>query len=249
LVEIQEYLKLWERPDGLPAMYQKWRDLTFLHFTADPAEIQKLIPDELTVDTFPDASGQERAWIGLVPFWMTGIRLCGAPAVPGLSMFPETNVRTYVHRKGKEPGVWFFSLDASNRIACAWARRFFGLPYHWARMQVTSHEDERHYASARFQNQQASCDVSIQVGNALGLQKPGNLEFFLIERYLLYAMRLDGLYSGVVNHRPYQLHGAELLDCKEGLTTASQIPGGPWEHCIYSPGVDVEVFGIQKVNS
>ncbi len=45
-------------------------------------------------------------------------------------------MRTYVHRRGRDPGVWFFSLDAANPVAVAIARATFGLPYFHARMCV-----------------------------------------------------------------------------------------------------------------
>ena len=60
---------------------QRWRDLTFLHYSIHPEPIQALLPPGLTVDTFPDASGMERAWIGLVPFRMQGIHYEGRPAI------------------------------------------------------------------------------------------------------------------------------------------------------------------------
>ena len=37
--------------------------------------------------------------------------LLGAPMAPA---FHEINLRTYVHRGGRDPGVWFFSLDADQ---------------------------------------------------------------------------------------------------------------------------------------
>ncbi|HSL08159.1 MAG TPA: DUF2071 domain-containing protein [Pseudonocardiaceae bacterium] len=36
------------------------------------------------------------AWVGLTPFLLCDFRPPGFPAIPGLSTFPETNVRTYV---------------------------------------------------------------------------------------------------------------------------------------------------------
>src|SRR5947209_19996689 len=128
MVDINEYEKLRERPDGLLVMYQKWRDLSFLHFPIDPSALRSLVPQELDIDTFSNREGKEMAWVGLIPFWMTGVRPRGLPPIPGVNTFPETNLRTYVHRNGKKPGVWFFSLEASNRIACATARLTFGLP-------------------------------------------------------------------------------------------------------------------------
>ena len=65
---------------------------------------------------------------------MTGVRPVGLPAVAGLSSFHETNVRTYVRLADRDPGVWFFNLEAANAIAVRLARRLFHLPYHYARM-------------------------------------------------------------------------------------------------------------------
>ena len=78
-------------------MFHEWRDLLFLHFATEPEPIQALLPPGLTLDTFPDEMGRERAWVGLVPFRMQGVRLRGLPPLPGTHAFPETNVRTYVH--------------------------------------------------------------------------------------------------------------------------------------------------------
>jgi uncharacterized protein YqjF (DUF2071 family) len=228
-------------------MYQKWRDLSFLHFSIDPHEIQALLPEGLTIDTFPDEAGRESAWVGLVPFWMTGIRLRGLPAVPGLSTFPETNVRTYVHRNGQEPGVWFFSLDASNRLACAWARKFYGLPYYYAKMQATKYEDEWIYASERRSEPKTKSTVIVKVGDPLPDPEPGSWEFFVIERYMLYALRKGKLFTGMVHHSPYSLHAARVTGSDSTLVTATGITPGLWRNTLYSPGVDVEVFGIQPV--
>ena len=65
---------------------------------------------------------------------MTGVRLIGLPAVAGVSSFHETNVRTYVRLGNRDPGVWFFNLEAASAIAVRVARRLFHLPYHYARM-------------------------------------------------------------------------------------------------------------------
>jgi uncharacterized protein len=228
-------------------MYQKWRDLSFLHFAIDPYEVQKLLPKGLTVDTYPDEAGRERAWIGLVPFWMTGIRLRGLPPFPGLNTFPETNVRTYVHRDGHKPGVWFFSLEASNRIACAWARKFFGLPYYWAKMKVSKFESEWIYESTRKSEPRIENSVIVRVGEQLAPLQPGSWDFFVIERYLLYALCDSDLFFGMVHHTPYPLHQARLVGSDNRLVHAAGISSGVWRNSLYSPGVDVEVFGIQKV--
>ncbi|EMM93403.1 hypothetical protein LA733_3005 [Leptospira interrogans] len=59
---------------------------------------------------------------------MKGVRPIFLPPLPWVSYFSELNVRTYVKTQGK-PGVYFFSLDAGNRIIVEIARKYFHLPY------------------------------------------------------------------------------------------------------------------------
>src|SRR6266404_1437981 len=106
----------WPLPSGPWVMAQSWHDLLFAHWPIAPEDMRPLIPAQLELDTF---DGQ--CWVGVVPFWMSGVRARGFPAVPGMSCFPELNVRTYVVCGGK-PGVYFFSLDAANRLAVRTAR-------------------------------------------------------------------------------------------------------------------------------
>jgi len=232
-------LKLRNRPDGPSLMHHKWRDLTFLHYSVEPEVVQALIPSELTVDTY-----QGQAWVGLVPFWMTGVRMSCLPGVPGTHTFPETNVRTYVHRNGENPGVWFFSLDAANSFAVKGARATFGLPYFRADMHV-GREGGLLYESVR-RNSPAAHKILVKPGAELLPPEPGSLEFFLVERYLLYSRRRGRIVTGQVHHRPYELRQAKVEECEETIISAQGLPARDWEHICYSPGVDVEVFAVRK---
>ena len=118
-----------QRPLERAVMRQKWRDLLFIHWPIDPEALRPFIPAPLELDLF-----EGMAYIGLVPFTMTGVRPVGLPAVAGLSSFHETNVRTYVRLPDRDPGVWFFNLEAASSIAVRLARCLFHLPYHYARM-------------------------------------------------------------------------------------------------------------------
>src|SRR5580704_2964320 len=124
-------------------MKQIWHDLLFAHWPLPEAAIRPLVPAQLALDTF---DGQ--CWVGVVPFHMTGIHRRGLPPVPGLSRFPELNVRTYVTYGGKA-GVYFFSLDAANLLAVYAARAFYHLPYFHATMSSRERAGTIHYASRR----------------------------------------------------------------------------------------------------
>ena len=97
-------------------MRQTWRNLTFLHWRYPAEVVRRILPSQLTLDTF-DGS----AWIGLAPFVLAGVRPFGLPATPWISRFPETNVRTYVLGPDGQPGVWFFTLEADRCLQC-WQR-------------------------------------------------------------------------------------------------------------------------------
>ena len=88
----------------------RWLDLMFMHWPVKPEVLRPMIPAALEIDTF-----DSEAWIGVVPFRMTGIRPRYVPSLPWVSAFVELNVRTYVKYKGRR-GVWFMSLDAAHRV-------------------------------------------------------------------------------------------------------------------------------------
>lgn len=239
-------LEARHRPKGSPIMLQQWRHLLFLHASFEPEVIQETLPPGLTVDTFPDAHGREMAWIGLVPFTMQGIRLRGLPALPWLSSFHETNVRTYVHHNGGAPGVWFYSLDAARWLACIAARLSFGLPYFHARMCLEVDRVIR-YRSER-KAKRAELDLSYKLGSPISPPQPGSLEFFLVERYRLYSMLRGNLFEGLVHHAPYSLKSATLESCQESLLAASELPTPEFSSFLYSSGVDVEIFSPRRVS-
>lgn len=176
----------WPVPDRHWDMLQTWNDLLFAHWPVDPEALGRLMPQALKPETF---DGQ--AWIAVVPFWMSGVRLHRLPEVPGLSTFAELNVRTYVNISDKR-GVYFFSLDAANRIAVETARRWFHLPYLNANMSVRPDGDVIHYTSQRIDRRGAPAELDgwyRPTGDAYR-SDPGTLEHWLTERYCLYT--LDG---------------------------------------------------------
>jgi uncharacterized protein YqjF (DUF2071 family) len=196
---------------------------------------------------FPDTSGEPKAWLGVVPFRMEGVRASWAPPLPGLSAFPELNVRTYVHVDGTQPAVWFFSLDAASRVACWSARTFWALPYHFARMHSVRDGNRLRYASRRRRGE-AACTAEFEIGADLGTAAPRSLEWFLVERYLLLAQDRRGrLCGGQVHHVPYPLRAARLLEWTDGMASANGFEVGAPDHVVWSEGVDTRVFALRPL--
>ncbi len=260
---LADRLRLTERPTtGRPVMHQRWEHLLFLHWEIDAAAVARLVPAGLEVDLF-----EGRAYVGLVPFTMAGVRPAGLPSVRGLSNFHETNVRTYVRTPSGAPGVWFFSLDAANLVASTLGRTWFRLPYFFARMTLNARAGEDgawslSYGSRRIypHSPAASTRIEAEVTGPITPALPGSLEFFLAERYLLYttgrrpergAPELAGgrgLLRGRVHHTPYPLQPARLSALDESAVAAAGIQRPdtpPLAH--YARRVVVEVFGLEPV--
>lgn len=254
------------RRDAARAMHMTWHDLLFAHWRVDAAKLRRWIPPGLEVDTY-DGS----AWIGVVPFHMSGIRLRGLPRIPTTHRFIELNVRTYVTeraltggdagtgrtsrrselglgerwaardsqralREVPGSGVWFFSLDATSRLAVAIARRWWWLNYQWGRMHVAEEPDGWiNYASLRRDPGSpviypGRADDSSHNTNGDGHDNSGAVEFaaryrgigdvfhaevgsleeWLTARYFLYAADARGrVYRGAIEHEPWPLQRAE----------------------------------------
>jgi len=234
------------KPNRTAVMHQRWAELGFLHWPVPVEAVRSLIPRALTVDTH---DGQ--AYVGLVPFTVTGARPMLMPPLPWVSDFHEVNVRTYVHLDGADPGVWFFSLDASNPVVVAAARALFLLPYHHARMEMDVDPGGIDFRSERADAPTAACAVRYEPTGQPTPAAVGSLEHFLIERYLLYTADQGRLWQGQVHHEPYPVQPARVDVLREELVAAAGIerPDGPPPLVHFAREVDVEIFALHDVGA
>jgi uncharacterized protein YqjF (DUF2071 family) len=253
-----------------PIMRMRWRHLLFAHWAIDADKLRPLIPPALEIDTF-----QDRAWVGLVPFTMEDVSPTLLPPAPrstqslwsalwgGAIKFHECNVRTYVYPRGRgdDPashGVWFFSLDATSRLAVWGARAFWGLPYQHARIHLHrdggATGDVIDYGVDRVATSgqpRSSLRIRWRALDWLQQSQPGDLAHFLTERYCLYAMRNGTLHRGTIQHRPWSLRAAELLALDDTLVRAAGItldrPREPLVH--HADELDVRAWRLAPVLS
>lgn len=192
----------WPLPNKPWIMTQTWRDILFIHRPVAPAFIRQAVPDRLQLDTY-----EGTAWISVVPFYMSGIRLRGCPPMPFTSRFPQLNVRTYV-TYGARPGVYLFSADAANRIVGKLARLVYHLPYRYAEMEMTAQHAGVTYSSRRENGTQAFRCRYKPVSEPYRSNE-GTLEHWLTERYVLYTVNKRRVYRGAIHHPPWSLQKAE----------------------------------------
>jgi uncharacterized protein len=225
-----------------PVMHQDWRDLTFLHWRYPADVVQKLLPPALTVQTFDGD-----AWIGLVPFVMDRVRAPGVPALPWLSRFAETNVRTYVTGPDGSQGIYFFSLDAARLPAVLTGRWTYRLPYVWSHMSVTASPDRFRYASSRRWPgpRGARCDAVVARGTPV---TPGPLEYFLTYRFRLYSVVGRRLVQALASHGPWELFTGTLEALEESVLAAAGLPPATGEPLVHTTaGVSVRIGGWRRI--
>ena len=226
-------------PDRPWLFRQTWNDLLFAHWPADAEALRPLVPASVQIDTFGGS-----AWVGVVPFRMTGIAPRGLPAVPWLSATAELNLRLYVTHRGT-PGVWFVSLDAASAPAVWVARNFFHLPYFHADMAARREGESVVYRSARRRPERTAAvalEATYRPTSGVFRSRPGTLEHFLTERYCLFTtLPAPGepvgsprgrLLRGDIHHAPWPLQRAAAEFAVNTVASAQNVAleGAPLLH-------------------
>jgi uncharacterized protein YqjF (DUF2071 family) len=233
-----------ERPDRTAVMRQRWEQLLFLHWRFEARNIQQSLPLGLYVDTFDGD-----AWVGLVPIFMRDVRPSFVPPIPYISDFLELNLRTYVYDVSGKPGIYFYSLACNQRLVVETARRLLELNYEHSAMSGEVAPDGQVTLTSR-RPAQKNPDVFVY----RHLDEPmiaanDSLEFFLVERYRLFAGHRGRQSSIRVHHEPYRLKNAALAVWGEqafrlaGLPVPNRRP----DHICAADTLEVEVFPPEAV--
>jgi uncharacterized protein len=232
----------------LAVVHQTWRDMAFLHWSLPPDRLRAAVPSALELDLHDG-----RAWIGITAFEVADQRLAVGPPLPGWSIYPETNVRTYVRGPDGRDGIWFFTLEVDNVATVAAARPTLGVPYRWARMRVTSSGSSVH----RYDSERRGCSSDEPPGHHIALRADpepwvtvDGLGHFLTGRWRAFSRPLGLLVATPVEHTPWPLHDASILEIEQTLLTGFGIDRATRpEHVLWSPGVQARLGPPRRVRA
>jgi uncharacterized protein YqjF (DUF2071 family) len=215
-----------------PLMLQRWHEISFFHWSCDPALLQSRIPPGLQLDTF-----EGKAWISLTPFLLTGLRPPLFPHALGL-VFPEMNLRTYVVGLNG-PGIWFFSLDAARFIAVLGARATYGLPYYWSDMRVDIAAEENSYFCSRGRT---GPRATIRIAKQKRIAEQSPIDIFLTARFRLYSLVRGRLITADVSHPPWQLNRVRVVEFEENVRKMMRVEFPSQDFLAHhSEGVDTKI--------
>jgi len=225
-----------------PLMLHRWERLSFLHWSFEPRIVQRLLPRWLTVEPY-----QDRAWVGLVPFFMRVSTKTGRN-VRWASNFCETNVRTYVRDPEGRSGIWFFSLDAERLGAVVTARTTYRLPYFWSKMRLIERDGEVDYAcERRWPGPRVKSIVRLKIGTAFAPDELTERDHFLTARWVLFSSKGTRHRFADAHHAPWPLRRAIPIACEDQLLSAAGLPVSDEPPvCHYSEGVDVRIGRPQR---
>ena len=164
-------------------MAQTWEDLLFAHWPVDAEVVRRLLPDGLSVDEREGAPGSR-------------------------SLLSRSADYAYgAHGLYRGPRV---SLDTSSRLAVEAAQRLFRLPYYHARLRLERSGDRIECDNARRGGDRTHVfSASYAPAGDVFEPESGSLEYFLTERYCLYAADEQGLHRAEIHHPPWRIRPAE----------------------------------------
>ncbi|MGJ9458429.1 YqjF family protein [Oceanobacillus sp. CF4.6] len=210
-------------PDGPWLATQRWNHLLFMHLPVPKDIINKYIPMELVLDTY-DGS----AWITIIPFKVNNMRPRKMPPIPFLHSYLELNVRTYVKQKGVK-GIYFFSLDA-NKLLAVLGARVATLPYFYANMKMKKKKDIFYFDSTRKGKSNASFKGSYRPTSEAYYPEKSSLNYWLLERYILWTYRNNFLFRGDIHHKRWK-----ICDVEANIETEDMMPFLPDDTVIGNP--------------
>ena len=229
----------------------RWEALTYLHWDVEPSAVQALLPEGLRPDIIDG-----RAWVGLIPFRMAGIRLRGLGLPLPSSTFAETNVRTYVIGPDGGRGVHFHSLDVPALAPTLVARLGFRLPYCFSTMRISQRGERigylarRRWPAARGRDGAASSRVIVRVGAPVTAAETTELDVRLSAQWALYAASRSGAILKVdVRHAPWRLREGvvEVLEDELVSVAGYDLGGRAPAHVRHADPVDVATGPPRRV--
>ena len=119
-------------------------------------------------------------------------------------------------------------------------------------MTAETRDGKVHYSCTRRSIPDETTRFVYSAGEPLPTPVPGSLEYFLVERYYLFAHHEREMKNsiGQVHHTPYPLVEAKVMQwSSEAIQQAGfEIGNREPDHSVMSHGVDVSVFAIEPVS-
>ena len=195
---------------GIEPLTIAFRDVCFCHWPVPETHVSRLVPDWLVPDTV-DGS----AWLSAVSVEMSEFDVFGLPVREDVL---AVNLRTYVRGPSGDRGVYFCSLDATDRPAVEAVRRLFRLPAYFATIDLTRNDARTTVRVARRERSDSTLAITCEASGPNQTTSPDTIPSFLAERYRYFTEGPFGTrLVGSVGHAPWTLQSAVATVTEDSL--------------------------------
>ena len=219
----------------------RWRHLLFVTFETPETLLAPLVPAGCQLDRWTG-----RTYVSLVALRMERVRMRGL-AVPGLTVYPQVNLRSYVRHEG-QPAVCFVQELVPSRLLAAVARWRYGEPFAAGRVEMSAtHDAGGSTVEYRFGIDRPHNRVSVRGSLDTAVPSATTFEHWVKERTRGCCTGRDGrLRTFDVAHPVWALHRVESAICDVNFAT---LYGRDWmfltdarpASVLYAVGSDVRV--------
>ena len=159
-----------------PFLTARWSHLIFLTFEAPETVLAPLVPQPCDPDLW-----EHRGHVSLVALRVERLRVYGVP-VPGLSSYPQVNLRLYLRHEGL-PAVRFVREIVQSRLVAGAARWWYGEPFVAGRVKCRGSADaEDPSVQYFFQVGGAHGRIAVQGGAETTVPDSKTFEHWLTQR-------------------------------------------------------------------
>lgn len=192
-----------------PFFTAHWRDLVLVTFAVPDALALPLVPPGCEADRWAG-----RCHVSLVALQMERVRVRGLP-VPGLTAYPQVNLRVYLRHDGR-PAVRFVQELVPSRLLAAGARWFYGEPFRAGRIRASLSQDgDGRRADYRFGLDSPRWHVTVRGGARTEVPAPESFEHWVKERVRgCRTDRAGRLRTFDVAHPPWAVRPITALDSR-----------------------------------
>jgi uncharacterized protein YqjF (DUF2071 family) len=186
--------------------------------------------------TRPDVFADGLTYVALVPFVASGSRLGSLIPLPYFGAFAESNIRLYSIDNAGRHGLLFRSLETARLAVVPLTRIGLDIPYAWAKLTIARSGEEIMYHSVRrWPRRGLRSRLTIRVGDVV---EPTPLEIWLTARWGAHTRKAGRTWWMPVEHKPWQLRAAEIVELNDDLLDASGVrPAGERLRALFSAGV------------
>ena len=223
-------------------LLQNWERLSFMHWEVDKRKLTKYLPSGLELDFF-----RGKTYVGVIPFFMKGVRPRWGFSLPFISSFPEFNIRIYVKHHNIS-GVYFITLDAQSFTSFLYANLFFKLPYMFSRGSVKTDKNINYWKTNRLTGDHKLEGFCEGYGDELKAGK-GTIEEFFLERYYLFTQKNGRIYRGLVDHSPWKYRLARPRIIQNSFLESYDLGIKDYHHpdfCYIAISVEVKAWALEE---